>query len=85
MSSHAAVEDEASDGVEVPLLRGVVERQEGLLVERVGVAAGAQQQLSQLQVPPAGRHVQDGVAVLKEEQVERTMSPKLYTKFLLKL
>ena len=67
MSSHAAVEDEASDGVEVPLLRGVVERQEGLLVERVGVAAGAQQQLGQLQVAPARRHVQDGVAVLKSK------------------
>ena len=53
MSSHAAVEDEASDRGEVPLLGGVVERQEGLLVERVGVAAGAQQQLGQLQVAPA--------------------------------
>ena len=65
VTSHAAVEDEAADGVEVSLLRGVVEGQEGLLVERVGVAAGAQQQLAQLQVAPARRHVQDGVAVLK--------------------
>ena len=46
------------------LLRGVVEWEEGLLVERVGVAAGAQQQLRQLQVAAAGRHVQDGVTVL---------------------
>ena len=66
LSSHAAVEDEAADGVEVSLLGGVVEGQEGLLVERVGVAAGAQQQLAQLQVAPARRHVQDGVAVLNQ-------------------
>ena len=67
-ASHAPVEDEAADGVEVSLLRGVVEGQEGLLVERVGVAAGAQQQLSQLQVAAARRHVQDGVAVLDGER-----------------
>ena len=52
-------------------LRGVVQRQEGLLVERVRVAAGAQQQLGQLQVAAAGGHVQDGVAVLKGDIISR--------------
>ena len=78
--SHASVEDEAADGVEVSLLRGVVEGQEGLLVERVGVAAGAQQQLGQLQEAAAGGHVQDGVAVLHGEGKIKTTYARQDTK-----
>ena len=50
----------------MPLLAGVVEGQEGLLVQRVGVRASAEQQFGHLEEAATGGLMQDGLRVLQE-------------------
>ncbi len=62
---HAPVDEKAPDGVEVPLLAGVVQGKEGLLVRRVGVGASPQEQLRHAEEAAAGGLVKDSLVVLR--------------------
>ena len=62
----APMHEESPDGVEVPLLAGVVQGQEGLLVQLVDVGAAIDQVLGHAEEPATARLVQHRLAILKQ-------------------